>query len=233
MALSWLTLEAHYSFKKLLAWVPPSSSLLWETPLQQSPCPLENPFTSFSNNWLEGPGREFFLSSFCGLFTHSTQRFKPPTAGFHCGFQELKAHSDFRGKHSKVFKLATSPPGSAGVASFTCFRMSSFVVFLIGWLGMCTGLCDWDSSVTPYTDWRRSKNIESCTLGVEGGPRAQLVQALIQCFQSPLWQPDNVFQPLLEFLQPWEHCLLRQLIHLWVTTVGESFLFLSWNNLIY
>lgn len=36
--------------------------------------------------------------------------------------------------------------------SLTCFRMSSFVVFLIGWLGMCTGLCDWDSSVTPYTD---------------------------------------------------------------------------------
>lgn len=48
---------------------------------------------------LEELDREFPLSSFHGLFAHSTQRFKPPTAGLHCGFQELKAHSALRGEH--------------------------------------------------------------------------------------------------------------------------------------
>lgn len=63
-----------------------------------------NSVTCFSNNCWGELGRAFFLSSFHGLFTHSTQRFKSSTAGFHCGFQELKAHSAFRGEHSKGFQ---------------------------------------------------------------------------------------------------------------------------------
>lgn len=84
--------------------------------------------------------------------------------------------------------------------------MSSFVVFLTGWLGMCTGLCDWDSSVTPYTDWRRSKKTESRPSSWRG-LWGELVQPLIQCFQPHTDIPTINDQPLPEFLQWWELCL--------------------------